>query len=75
MEHHVAEELQEFFGRRRTLGSPSGFGLLGRLGGEHFISANYDELFNVASTTWCQHCLNTERIKSVCAKNDIPTHS
>ena len=37
--------------------------------------ANYDELFDVASTTWCQRCLNTERIKSVCAKNYIPTRS
>ena len=37
------------------------------------VYADYDELFDVASTTWCQHCLNTERIKSVCAKYDIPT--
>jgi hypothetical protein len=39
-----------------------------------------DELFVVAETSWCQHGLDTDLIKSVCvvcfvcANNDIPTH-
>ena len=37
------------------------------------VYANDDELFEVASATWCQNCLDPDRIKSVCAKNDIPT--
>ena len=37
------------------------------------VYANDDQLFEVASTTWCQNCLDADRIKSVCAKNDIPT--
>ena len=32
----------------------------------------YDDLFEVASYSWCQHGLNTDLIKSVCAKSDIP---
>ncbi len=36
---------------------------------------DYDELFDVASKSWCRYCLDTELIKSVCAKNYIPTRS
>ena len=32
------------------------------------VCANDGELFEVASTTWCQNCLDPNRIKSVCAK-------
>ena len=35
----------------------------------------YDDLFEVASRSWCQHCLNTDLIKSVCDKSYIPTRS
>jgi transposase len=37
--------------------------------------ANYDELFDVASESWCRYCLDTELIKSVCAKNYFPTRT
>lgn len=37
--------------------------------------AHYDELFDVASESWCRYCLDTDLIKSVCAKNYIPTRS
>ena len=36
---------------------------------------DYDNLFEVASTFWCKYCLDTELIKSVCAKTYIPTRS
>jgi hypothetical protein len=36
---------------------------------------DYDELFDVAEKSWRQYGLNTDLIKSVCAKNDIPTRS
>lgn len=35
----------------------------------------YDELFEVASRSWYQHCLNTDLIKSVCNKIYIPTRT
>lgn len=34
-----------------------------------------DELFDVATTTWCQNCLNTDLVKSVCAKSYVPTRN
>lgn len=37
--------------------------------------AHYDELFDVASESWCRYCRDTEWIKSVCAKNYIPTRT
>jgi len=37
--------------------------------------ADYDELIDVASKSWCQNCLDKELIKSVCAKSYIPTRS
>jgi len=36
---------------------------------------DYDELIEVAEESWCQYCLDTELIKSVCANNYIPTRS
>ena len=36
---------------------------------------DYDNLFDVASTSWCKYCLDTELIKSVCAKSYIPTRT
>lgn len=36
---------------------------------------NYDDLFEVASRSWCQHGLKADLIKSVCAKSYIPTRS
>ena len=36
---------------------------------------DYDELFDVASDSWCRYCLDSNLIKSVCAKNYIPTRS
>jgi transposase len=36
---------------------------------------DYEELFEVASESWCRYGLDTELIKSVCAKNYIPTRS
>lgn len=36
---------------------------------------DYEELFEVAEASWCQHCLDSDLIKSVCAKNYIPTRS
>ncbi len=34
-----------------------------------------DELFDVASDSWCRYGLDADLIKSVCAKNYIPTRS
>lgn len=31
------------------------------------VYADYDHLFEVAESTWLQHCLDTDLIKSVCA--------
>lgn len=36
---------------------------------------DYDELFDVVSDSWRRSCLDAELIKSVCAKNYIPTRS
>ena len=45
----------------------------------HFWSnrtyTDYDDLFEVAESTWCKNCLNPELIKSVCAKSYIQTRS
>ena len=34
--------------------------------------ANYDKLFEVAESSWCQYCLGKDLIKSVCAQSYIP---
>ena len=36
---------------------------------------DYDDLFEVAESTWCKNCLNPELIKSVCAKPYTQTRS
>ena len=45
----------------------------------HFWSnrtyADYDDLFEVAESTWCENCLNPELIKSVYAKSYTQTRS
>ena len=45
----------------------------------HFWSnrtcADYDDLFEVAESTWCKNCLNPELIKSVYAKSYTQTRS
>ena len=39
------------------------------------VFKDYDDLFEVAESTWCKHCLNPELIKSVCAMNYTKTRS
>ena len=39
------------------------------------VYLDYDDLFEVAESTWRKNCLNRELIASVCAKNYIQTRS
>ena len=39
------------------------------------VYIDYDDLFEVAESTWRKNCLNPELIASVCAKNYIQTRS
>ena len=39
------------------------------------VYLDYDDLFEVAESTWCKNCLNPELIKSVCAKSYTQTRS
>ena len=74
VEHHSVEELQTLFQRERVARLAKRLWIVWQAWRGH-TAPEIDELFDVASESWCRYGLDPEVIKSVCDNIDIPSRS